>query len=124
MTRMLKTAAVLVATISVILAGTARAATLVEQAVPASALAAGSSLINVEGKGVITAVTGTCPAVVLTISGIPVTVDANTVFAVGQTCGQLAANQQIQVRGVLTVTGTTLSVVEQRIGSGNSCRVQ
>ncbi len=32
--------------------------------------------LHVEGQGMVTEVTGTCPAVVLTIAGIPVTVDA------------------------------------------------
>lgn len=114
MIRMVKMAAVMVATFFVISASDARAVTLVEQAVPNSPLA-DSSLLNIEGKGTITAVAGTCPSVVLTISGIPVTVDATTVFAVGQTCGQLAVNQQVEVRGVLTVTGTTLSVVARMI---------
>ncbi|MEZ5283265.1 MAG: DUF5666 domain-containing protein [Vicinamibacterales bacterium] len=67
--------------------------------------------LHVEGKGVVSEVVGTCPAVVLTISGIPVTVDASTTFPFGQTCEMLAANQLVEVRGTLTVTGTTLSVV-------------
>ena len=111
-----KSAATAAVTMMMMLSGEARAAALVEQAVADNPLASSaSSLINVEGKGVITAVAGTCPAVVLTISGIPVTVDASTVFAVGQNCGQLAANQRVEVRGVLTVTGTTLSVVARMI---------
>jgi hypothetical protein len=107
-------AAVLAAVAVSILAGEARAATLVEQAAD-SPLAGSSSLLEVEGKGVISAVTGACPSVVLTISGIPVTVDAATVFAHGQTCGQLAVNQRVEVKGTLTVTGTTLSVVAKTI---------
>lgn len=75
-------------------------------------LPAGSSMqLHVEGKGVVTAVTGTCPDVVLTIAGIPVTVNAATTFPAGQACGQLAANALVEVRGTLTITGTTLSVV-------------
>ena len=116
MMRRVKAAAAAAVTLMMVVSGEARAATLADQALADSPLAASaSSLINIEGKGVITAITGTCPAVVLTISGIPVTVDASTVFAVGQSCGQLAANQRIEVRGVLTVTGTTLSVVAKMI---------
>jgi hypothetical protein len=75
-------------------------------------LPAGSSrLLHVEGKGIVTAVIGTCPDVVLTIAGIPVTVNAATTFPAGQACGQLAANTLVEVRGTLTITGTTLSVV-------------
>lgn len=114
--RLVKSAATAAVTMMMLLSGEARAATLVEQAVADNPLASSaSSLINVEGKGVVTAVAGSCPAVVLTISGIPVTVDASTVFAVGQSCGQLAANQRVEVRGVLTVTGATLSVVARMI---------
>ena len=112
MMRMVKTAALAVVTMAMMLAGEARAATLVEQAIADSPLgAAAASLLEVEGKGLISAVTGACPALVLTISGIPVTVDAATVFPAGQTCGQLAVNQRVEVRGRLTITGTTLSVV-------------
>lgn len=82
----------------------------------------GSQQLQVEGKALVTAVTGTCPNVVLTIAGIPVTVDARTTFAMGQSCGQLAANQMVEVRGILTITGATLSVVATAIdiedGSG------
>lgn len=75
----------------------------------------GSQQLQVEGKAVVSAVSGTCPAVTLTIAGIPVTVDAKTTFATGQSCGQLAPNQLVEVRGVLTITGTTLSVVATAI---------
>ena len=116
MMRLVKNAALAAAAIFVICAGEARALSLVEQAAPGSPLAsAAASLLNIEGKGTITAITGACPALVVTISGIPVTVNAATVFAVGQICSQLAVNQEIEVRGVLTVTGTTLSVVARMI---------
>lgn len=71
--------------------------------------------LHVEGKAVVTAVTGACPTVVLTIGGIPVTVNAATVFPAGQTCGQLAPNQLVEVRGMLTVSGGALSVVATMI---------
>lgn len=71
--------------------------------------------LRVEGKGLVTEVTGTCPAVVLMIAGIPVTVDANTTFPAGQTCGMLAPNQRVEVRGMLTISGGTLSVVATMI---------
>ena len=115
MMRMVRSAVLTAAAIFVIGAGEARALSLVEQAVAGSPVASPAALTTVEGKGTITAVTGTCPALVLTISGIPVTVNAATVFAVGQSCGQLAVNQRIEVRGTLTITGTTLSVVATMI---------
>lgn len=74
-----------------------------------------AATLHVEGKGTITAVAGTCPTVTLTIAGIPVTVNASTVFAGGQSCAQLAATQLVEVRGDLTITGTTLSVVATMI---------
>lgn len=79
-------------------------------------LSSGSSqTLQVEGKATISAVTGACPDVTLTIAGIPVTVNASTSFATGQSCGQLAANQRVEVRGMLTITGTTLAVVATAI---------
>lgn len=71
--------------------------------------------LHVEGKGTISAVAGACPTLTLTISGIPVTVNASTTFASGQSCAQLAATQLVEVRGDLTITGTTLSVVATMI---------
>ena len=71
--------------------------------------------LHVEGKGTISAVAGACPTLTLTISGIPVTVNASTTFASGQSCAQLAATQRVEVRGDLTITGTTLSVVATMI---------
>lgn len=71
--------------------------------------------LQVEGKAMVTAVTGTCPTIVLTIGGIPVTVNATTTFPSGQSCGQLAANQLVEVRGMLTIDGGTLSVVATMI---------
>ncbi len=71
--------------------------------------------LQVEGKAVVSAVTGTCPAVVLTMAGIPVTVNAATTFPSGQSCGQLAPNQLVEVRGMLTISGGTLSVIARTI---------
>ena len=115
MTRVVKTAALVVAAVSMILTGEARAATLAEQAFGDGPIPLASQQLEVEGKGVISMISGTCPAIVVTISGIPVTVDAATIFPIGQSCGQLAANQLVEVRGTLTVTGGTLSVVAKTI---------
>lgn len=78
-------------------------------------LAGAFQQLQVEGKATVTAVTGTCPTVVLTIAGIPVTVDATTTFPSGQSCGPLAANQLVEVRGMLTISGGALSVVATTI---------
>lgn len=67
--------------------------------------------LHVEGKALVSVVTGACPTVVLTVAGIPVTVNAATVFPAGQSCGQLAPNQLVDVRGMLTVSGGALAVV-------------
>jgi hypothetical protein len=75
----------------------------------------GAAPLEVEGKGVISAVTGACPAVVLTVSGIPVTLNAATVFPAGQSCLTLAPGQHVEVRGVLTLTAGALSVVATTI---------
>ncbi len=93
--------------------GSAEAATLVQTLADRPVAPAGT--LEVEGKGVVTAVAGTCPTVVLTISGIPVTVNAATTLPAGQSCGQLAVNQRVEVRGQLTLTGSSLSVVATSI---------
>jgi hypothetical protein len=72
--------------------------------------------LEVEGTDVMTSVTGVCPTVVITVRGVPVTVNSATVFATGSTCAGLVAGARVVVRGVLTVTGTALSVVATRIG--------
>ncbi|MEZ5290824.1 MAG: DUF5666 domain-containing protein [Vicinamibacterales bacterium] len=94
------------------LPGVSAASQLQDQAL---GLLAGSQQLHVEGKAMVTAVTGACPDVVLTVAGIPVTVNASTTFPFGQNCGQLAANQVVEIRGTLTITGTTLTVVAQMI---------
>ena len=97
------------------LAGRAHALGLQDRVLGAAPLAGTFQQLQVEGKATISAVTGTCPAVVLTIAGIPVTVDAGTTFPAGQSCGQLAANQLVEVRGMLTISGGALSVVATTI---------
>lgn len=113
----LKNAVIVMAMLAV--AGTASARGLGEQALNGVLAGGFSQQLAVQGKGTISAVTGTCPAVTLTIQGIPVTVDASTKFPVGQSCAQLAATQNVEVRGVLTITGTTLSVVATTIDIQN-----
>lgn len=115
MSRVVKAAVLAIAAVATILTGEARAATLAEQAFGTAAAPLAAQQLEVEGKGVISLVSGTCPALVVTISGIPITVNAATVFPIGQSCGQLAANQLVEVRGTLTVNGGTLSVVAKAI---------
>lgn len=102
-----------IAAAMLLLAGRAHAFGLQEQLGGLPAVA--SMQLHVEGKGLVTAVTGACPDVVLTIAGIPVTVNAGTTFPAGQSCAQLLANTLVEVRGTLTITGTTLSVVATTI---------
>jgi hypothetical protein len=75
----------------------------------------GPQLLQVEGKGMVQTVAGTCPSVVLTILGIPVTVGGTTTFAAGQSCQDLSPNDVVEVRGTLTVVGGSLSVVANTI---------
>jgi len=102
-------------TAMLLLAGRAHALGLQDHALGASPLADSVQLLQVEGKATISAVAGTCPAVILTIAGIPVTVNATTTFPAGQSCGQLAVNQRVEVRGLLTIAGGVLSVVATTI---------
>jgi Domain of unknown function (DUF5666) len=115
MSRVVKVAALVVAAVSMFLTGEAPAATLPEQAFGDAVIPLASQQLEVEGKGVISLVSGSCPALVVTISGIPITVNAATVFPIGQSCGQLATNQLVEVRGTLTVAGGALSVVAKTI---------
>jgi hypothetical protein len=103
------------ATTMLMLATVVHAGGLQDHALGANPLAGTFQQLQVEGKGVVTAVTGSCPAVVLTIAGIPVTVNATTTFPFGQGCGQLAANLRVEVRGVLTIDGGALSVIARTI---------
>lgn len=97
------------------MAGRAHALGLQDRVLGANPLAGTFQQLQVEGKATISLVTGTCPTVVLTIAGIPVTVNASTTFPVGQSCGQLAANQLVEVRGMLTINAGALSVVATMI---------
>lgn len=97
------------------LASQASALGVQERVLGGTPLAGTFQQLQVEGKATVTAVAGTCPAVVLTIAGIPVTVNATTTFPAGQSCGQLAANQLVEVRGMLTISGGALSVVATTI---------
>lgn len=105
----------LLALAMLMLAGRAHALGLQDRVLGATALAGTFQQLQVEGKATISAVTGTCPTIVLTIAGIPVTVNATTTFPAGQSCGQLAANQLVEVRGMLTISGGALSVVATTI---------
>ena len=66
--------------------------------------------LEVEGTGPITAVSGGCPNVVLTIYGIPVTVTGGTIYGRNTTCAQLIEGTVVRVRGLVTSTGGMLSV--------------
>ena len=71
--------------------------------------------LEVEGTGPITAVSGACPNVVLTIYGIPVTVNGGTTYGSTTTCAQLTEGTVVRVRGLVTIVGGVTSVVAVRI---------
>ena len=120
MTGIRRLATLLVATASLTLSHQATAGILADAVVEAAAsptpLAGGLAQLEVEGKGVITAISGACPSArVLTILGIPVTVNSSTILPAGQSCLSLAVGQKVEVRGMLTLTGGALSVVATTI---------
>lgn len=78
--------------------------------------AAAADGLEVEGTDTITAVSGLCPAVVITVRGVPVTVTGSTAYTGGTTCAALVAGARVHVRGVLSVAGGVLSVVATRLG--------
>ena len=69
---------------------------------------------EVEGTGVISAVTGTCPTIVITVAGVPVSVNGATSLANGG-CAALTVGRRVEVHGILMSTGGVLSVVATRI---------
>jgi Domain of unknown function (DUF5666) len=105
----------LLAAAMLMLASHASALGLQDRVLGTNPLAGSFQQLQVEGKATVTAMTGNCPAVVLTMAGIPVTVNAATTFPFGQSCGQLAPNQLVEVRGLLTIAGGALSVVATTI---------
>jgi hypothetical protein len=78
--------------------------------------------LEVQGTGPVSAVTGTCPTVVLTIFGIPVTVNAATRFEDGATCAELVPGVVVEVRGMLIIEAGVISVVASRIEIENRPR--
>jgi hypothetical protein len=75
----------------------------------------------VEATDVITAVTGTCPSVTITVRGVPVAVNGSTVFGSGITCAGLAVDVTVKVTALLTVgTGGAFSVVATRVETASS----
>jgi Domain of unknown function (DUF5666) len=98
-----------------LLAGRAQALGLQDQVLGGNPLAGTFQQLQVEGKATISMVAGNCPSVTLTLAGIPVTVNATTMFPAGQSCGQLAINQLVEVRGMLTINAGALSVVATSI---------
>src|SRR6266542_3557977 len=81
-----------------------------------SRLKAAATGLVVEGTDVITAVTGTCPTIVVTIRDTPVTVNSSTVFGTGTTCAGLIVSATVHVTGVLTFgTGGAASVAATNI---------
>lgn len=71
--------------------------------------------LAVEGSGPISAVSGSCPAVVMTIYGIPVEVNAATAFPIGSTCSALEAGRVVRVRGLLYVVGSAFRVLATNV---------
>lgn len=71
--------------------------------------------MQVEGRGTVSAVSGTCPSVVLTVLGVPVTVTPATLFAGGQSCAQLVPGVTVEVRGALSTSGGVLAMTASTI---------
>jgi hypothetical protein len=65
----------------------------------------------VEGVAEITATSGACPTVTLTVVGIPVTVNGSTLFAPPLTCSGLTVGVTAHIVAMLTVDAGTFSVV-------------
>jgi hypothetical protein len=72
--------------------------------------------LMVEGSDVITAVNGTCPDRVITVRGVPVTINSGTMFGPGVTCDALAVGMTVHIAGLLTVSNGAYSVIATSIG--------
>ena len=72
--------------------------------------------LMVEGSDVVTAVNGTCPDHVITVRGVPVTINSGTLFGPRLTCSALAVGMTVHIRGFLTVNGGAYSVIATAIG--------
>jgi hypothetical protein len=64
----------------------------------------------VEGADVIGAVSGACPAVTITVRGIPVAVTAMTTFSAPLSCVSLSSGQGVRVTGLLVQTAAGFAV--------------
>jgi uncharacterized protein DUF5666 len=72
--------------------------------------------LMVEGSDVITAVDGNCPDRVITVRGVPVTINSGTMLGPGVTCDALAVGMTVHIAGLLTVTNGTYSVIATSVG--------
>jgi hypothetical protein len=85
--------------------------------------------LAVEGTAAISAITGTCPSVVITVLGVPVTVNSTTTYGTGITCAGLTTGTTVKVTGLLTFTASSFSVVATNIslptsGGGSPTEVE
>ncbi|MGE4065892.1 MAG: DUF5666 domain-containing protein [Vicinamibacterales bacterium] len=71
--------------------------------------------LAVEGTDVISGLAGACPAVTLTVRGVPVSVDATTSFGPGTTCAGLAIGDTVHIRGLLFFDAGAFSVVATEV---------
>ncbi|MEW6323052.1 MAG: DUF5666 domain-containing protein [Acidobacteriota bacterium] len=76
------------------------------------AMAAG---LAIEGTDVVTAISGACPSIVLTVRGVPVTVNAATTFGSSTTCAGLVVGDTVRVRGQLFFDTGSYSVVATEV---------
>lgn len=76
--------------------------------------------LTVEGTDTITAVSGVCPALTITVRGVPVSLTAVTTFGAGLACASLAAGTSVKVTGLLTVTDKGFAVTAIRLEPGTS----
>lgn len=70
---------------------------------------------EVEGTDTITALSGHCPDAVLTMRGVPVTLNASTTFAAPLSCAALAVGTVVKVKALLTYSGSAFTVTARRL---------
>lgn len=66
-----------------------------------------------EGTDLISAVSGSCPDRVITINGVPGTLDSNTVYLQGLSCATLAQGMTVFTKGSISVTPSFLYDIDE-----------
>jgi hypothetical protein len=74
-----------------------------------------TTTVHIEGQ--VSGLSGACPAITFTLSGISVSTNSATVFA-GLGCGAVANGAPVNVRGIAQSNGSIMATLVSQTGSG------